>query len=252
MDGVNRSRMIARFLIVIATSIVLPSAWAQQASPSVPQIIVSGSAEILLPATKASFSIGIMTSASSANAANEDNSRITKSVIEALHGAHLSQADIAGSRLAVSPRWDYEEKSRRPKRSVFEATNTIKIQTENLALIGTYIDAALSAGATDVSDVGFEAKDTDSARRQALAQAVSSARSDAESIARAGGGTLGELLSLSTERTNQAAGVNLEEIVVTATRRAREQVSTDVIPSQIKVTARIDARWRFVPASLAK
>jgi uncharacterized protein YggE len=89
MDGVNRSRMIALFLIVIAT-IVLPSAWAQQASPSVPQIIVSGSAEILLPATKASFSIGIMTSASSANAANEDNARITKSVIEALHGAHLS------------------------------------------------------------------------------------------------------------------------------------------------------------------
>jgi hypothetical protein len=114
--------MIGIFLILIATSIVLPSAWAQQASPSVPQIIVSGSAEILLPATKASFSIGIMTSASSANAANEDNARITKSVIEALHGARLSQADIASSRLAVSPRWDYEEKSRRPKRSVFRGS----------------------------------------------------------------------------------------------------------------------------------
>jgi hypothetical protein len=39
---------------------------------------------------------------------------------------------------------------------------------------------------------------------------------------------------------------------ITASRRAREQVSTDVIPSQIKVTARIDARWKFVPASTAK
>jgi uncharacterized protein YggE len=214
-----------------------------------PQIIVTGSAEIFLPATKASFSIGILTSASSANSANEENARVSKSVIEALRVAHLKPEDITGSRLVVSPRWDYEEKSRRPKRSVFEATNTIKIVTEDLPQVGTYIDAALSSGATDISDVEFAAKDTDAARRQALSQAVASARADAETIARAGGGALGELLSLSTERTNQAAGVSLEEIVVTGSRRAREHVSTDVIPSQIKVTARIDARWRFVPAA---
>jgi uncharacterized protein len=248
-----RSRMIGASIVIVAGTIVGQTALAQQGTSSAqPQIIVTGSAEILLPAAKASFSIGVMTSASSANSANEENARVSKSVIEALQGAHLRQGDITGSRLVVSPRWDYEEKNRRPKRSVFEATNTIKIETENLTLIGTYIDAALSSGATDISDIEFAAKDTDSARRQALSQAVSSARADAETIARAGGGTLGELLSLSTERTNQAAGVSLEGIVVTGSRRARERVSTDVIPSQIKVTARIDARWKFVPASTAK
>jgi uncharacterized protein YggE len=249
-----RSRMFGAIVAISGCTIASQVALAQQQgiSTAQPQIIVSGSAEIFLLATKASFSIGIMTSASSANAANEENARVSKSVNEALRVAHLKPEDIAGSRLVVSPRWDYEEKNRRPKRSVFEATNTIKIETENLALIGTYIDAALSSGATDVSDIEFAAKDTDSARRQALSQAVSSARADAEAIAHAGGGTLGELLSLSTERTNQPAGVSLQEIVVTGARRAREQVSTDVVPSQIKVTARIDARWKFVPAPLPK
>jgi uncharacterized protein len=228
-------------------------AFAQQQAPGGPaQIVVSGSAEILLPADKASFSIGILSSAPSAHAANEETARISEQVIEALKAAHLKPDDISGSRLVVSPRWDYEQKSRRPKRTVYEATNTIKIETENLPQIGTYIDAALSAGATDVTDIGFAAKNTDAARRQALSQAVASARADAETIARAGGGTLGELLSLSTERTNQNAGVELEEVVVTGSRRSREHVSTDVIPSQIKVTARIDARWKFVPAPAAK
>ncbi len=248
-----RSGMFSRIIVVAVCFVVGQAAVAQQGiSGAQPQIVVSGSAEIVLPAEKASFSIGITTSAATANAANEENARVSKSVFEALQAAHLRKADITGSRLVVSPRWDYDEKNRRPKRSVFEATNTIKIETENLSSIGSYIDAALSAGATDVSDIEFAAKDTDSARRQALSQAVASARSDAEIMARAGGGTLGELLSLSTERANREAGVSLQEIVVTATRRARQQVSTDVIPSQIKVTARIDARWKFVPASTGK
>jgi hypothetical protein len=59
---------------------------------------------------------------------------------------------------------------------------------------------------------------------------------------------LGVLLSLSTERINQPGGVELQEVIVTATRRSREPVSTDVVPSQIKVTARVEARWQFVPA----
>ena len=71
-------------------------------------------------------------------------------------------------------------------------------------------------------------------------------------MARAAGGTLGDLLLLSTERTNEAPGVDLEEIVVTGARRVREPVNTDVIPSQIKVTARVIARWRFVSTATGK
>jgi uncharacterized protein YggE len=250
-----QSRTLGTIFLMAAGAIGRPAAiWAQQgtANAQPAQIIVSGSAEILLPASKGSFSIGVKTSAGTASAASEENARVSKAVMEALKTEHLRHEDITGSRLVISPRWDYEEKSRRPKRNGFEATNTITIDTDNLAQMGTYIDAALSAGATDISEIQFAAKDTDSARRQALSQAVAAARTDAETIAHAGGGTLGELLLLSTERTNQQAGVSLEEIMVTGSRRGREPVSTDVIPGQIKVTAKIDARWKFVPAPAAR
>jgi uncharacterized protein len=248
-----RSRILDAIVVVAIGTFSSQLSLAQQGPASAPaQIIVSGNAEILLPASKASFSIGILTTASSAAGAGSENARITKAVLGALQDSQLPKDDITGSRLVVSPRWDYEEKSRHPKRSSFEATNTIEINTENLAQVGSYVDAALSSGATDISDIKFAAKDTDSARRLALSQAVASARSDAEAIARAGGGMLGELLSLSTERTNQSPGVGLEEIIVTAQRRTRERVSTDVIPSQIKVSARIDARWKFIPSATAK
>ena len=217
-----------------------------------PQIIVSGNAEVLVPPAKAAFSVGILTSAPSAATAGEDNARISKGVLAALERAGLKHEEITGTRLGVRPRWEYDDKGRHPKRSAFEANNTIQIVTDNLTQIGNFIDAALSAGATDASDITFSAKDIDEARRRALGQAVVAARTDAEAMARAAAGTLGDLLLLSTERTNETPGVDLEEIVVTGARRAREPVSTDVIPSQIKVTARVIARWRFVATATPK
>jgi hypothetical protein len=71
-------------------------------------------------------------------------------------------------------------------------------------------------------------------------------------MARAAGGALGDLLLLSTERTNEALGVDLEEVVVTGARRAREPVNTDVTPSQIIVFARVIARWKFLPTATPK
>jgi uncharacterized protein YggE len=227
------------------------SANAQRADQTpAPQVVVSGTAEVPVPPMKASFSLGVLTSGQSASTAAEDNTRISKAVLEALGRAGLKQEEITGSRVRVGPHWEYDENGRHPKRSAFDAINTIEIATENLAQIGALIDAALSAGATDASDIAFSAKDLEEARRRALSLAVAAARTDAETIARAGGGTLGELLLLSTERVNEVPGV--EEVVVTAQRRAGKALNTDVIPSQIKVSARVIGRWKFVPATPAR
>ena len=115
------------------------------------------------------------------------------------------------------------------------------------------IDAALAAGATSASDVGFSADDLDEARHRALGQAVAAARGDAEALARAGGGTLGELLLLSTERAPDYSGGGLNEIVVTATRAsAPPPVPTTVLPEQITVSASVTGRWRFIPQSATR
>jgi uncharacterized protein YggE len=242
--GVMRRALIAMLCLVAGLVTAAPEA----ATGVVPQIAVSGSAEVLLPAAKASFSVGIMTSAASAPEATEANARLSKAVIAALQNAQLRRENIIGTRLVVSPRWDYDTKGRHPKLAAFEAVNTIQIDTENLARLGIYMDAAVNAGATDISEIGYTANDTDAARRQALAEAVRSARSDAEAMARAAGGTLGELLLLSNERINDTPGANPSSVMVTAQRHGPQPVSTDVTPSQIRVTAQVDARWRFVPS----
>jgi uncharacterized protein YggE len=143
----------------VACGLAARSACAQQTQSPASQIVVNGSAEVLVPPARASFFIGVLTSAQSATAAVEDNARISKTVLEAIERAGLKHDEVTRTRLGVRPRWEFDDKGRRQKRSALEATNTIQIATDNLSQIGIYIDAALSAGATDASDIAFAAKD---------------------------------------------------------------------------------------------
>lgn len=217
------------------------------AGPAViPQIVAGGSAEMRVPPTKASFSIGVITDASTSAQAAADNARIHQAVERALERARITQREIAGSHLTVFPRWIYDEATHRQKRAGFEATHTIEIETSNLDRLGAYVDAALGAGASSVSQIEFAAENPAAARREVLAQAVRNARGDAEAMAHAAGGTLGALLSISTEQPAVVPGIRLEALATA--RKPAPGPATSISPSEIEVTAHVAARWRFVPA----
>lgn len=210
-----------------------------------PQVITSGSAEIIVPATNASFSIDVSSLAPAAATASSESSRIAKFVSNALHAANLQRGEIAESRLRVGPQWRYDEHTRQSKLVGYEAVTSFRI--EHLDRIGTYIVAALNAGATSTSDITFSAKDPAEARQQALSRAVAQARTDAETLAHAAGGSLGELLLLTTEPTAEPVGY--AQVTVAATGRPRDSFSPVIVPAQIKVTARVVGHWKFVPST---
>ena len=116
---------------------------------------------------------------------------------------------------------------------------------EQLALVGRVIDTALAAGATLITGVRHEARRTDEAEREALADAVADARSRAEAIARAAGGSLGDLIEISTQPTR---GVSSDLAYATAARMRAGAGPTTITSSEIEVRQYVSARWRFVPA----
>ena len=246
-----RIRLFASLTLLAAMPGASSLASAQDRSRLIqPQVITSGSAEIVVPATNASFSIDVSSLAPAAATASDESSRIAKSVSNALRAAKLQRDEIAESRLGVGPQWRYDEHIQQSKLVGYEAVTSFRIETEHLDRIGTYIVAALNAGATSISDITFSAKDPVEARRQALSQAIAQARADAETMAHAGGGSLGELLLLTTEPTR--APIGYEEVTVTGARRARDSVSPVIVPTQIEVTARVVGHWKFVPSTRAQ
>src|SRR5205814_7541940 len=95
----------------------------------------------------------------------------------------------------------YSGGGRRP--NGFLARNAVRIELRGVADVGKLIDAALSGGATEVSPPEFLPPNPGEARDRALALAVADARQDAETIARAAGGSVGRLIYLSSSYSAQ-------------------------------------------------
>jgi uncharacterized protein len=238
-------------LLCVASASVLLScevhAQTQSGAMRVPEIVASGSAQVSVPPAKASFTVEIKTSASNAAAASAENVRLSRLVMDALHAANIRSNEVAGSKLSVGPNWDYDESGRRQKRA-YQAYNSIQIVTEQLEKVTTYIDVALSAGATGVTEAVYSEKDPASTRREALSEAVAAARRDAEIMAQAGGGRLGELELLTTEQSESVLAQRMDRMFKKSV--AVEGIS--LVAPQITVTATVLARWQFLSGASAK
>jgi uncharacterized protein YggE len=208
---------------------------------TVAHITVSGTGEAAAPAARATLTIGIQTQGATAAAAGADGARLAGAVTAALRTAGLPPADLKSTHLVINPQWLYDEHTHQQRRTGLQADTTLVINTAALDKLGAWVDAALSAGATNVSDPSFAPADDTALRHLALSRAVQNARADAEVLATAAGGSLGPLLQVNQ---GQAMGVPmaLSEVTVTGSRR----MPTNIVPDEIHMTATVTGMWRYI------
>jgi uncharacterized protein YggE len=89
----------------------------------------------------------------------------------------------------------------------------------------------------------YDLTDRTGAEAAALGDAVADARRQAEVMAAAAGGRLGDLVDLGTQAPQYRPFA--EDVV--AYRMAAQAAPTPVSPGTVTVTASVTARWRFVP-----
>jgi uncharacterized protein YggE len=94
-----------------------------------------------------------------------------------------------------------------------------------------------------INSLTFYASNIDEPRRQAIAIAVSNARADADAMARAAGGSLGNLIELST----QGPTIPPRPMYDLARSAKVMQAETPVNPGQQTVSVFVNARWQFLP-----
>jgi uncharacterized protein YggE len=220
---------------------------AQEPDASQATITVTGMGEVLIAPDRATLVVSIETLGATSAAASADNARVHSAVMAALMAAGAGPGAVSTASYSVDPTWKYSN-SGPPTRTGYRANTDLRIEVAKLDRIGVLIDAALSAGAARISNLQFDSKDKAHARQQALALAVADARTDAETLARAAGGSLGALEQVSTQAAGTSPGVSLEEITVTGARRAGTY-ETDVEPKQLQVSAVVLARWAYVPGA---
>ncbi len=218
------------------------------ASPRGPEIATVGEGTRSVAADRASVIVSVETRARTPSEAGGLNATMNNAIRAAVAALGVPREDIATYGYNV-----YSNRREQPyaRDMEFVANNALRVtlrRPEQLALLGRVIDTALTAGATHVSGVRYEARRTSEAEREALAEALTDARARAEAIARAAGGSLGELLQATTQTSGIAGGMVYPTGGMLRAQAARMQAEpTSVNPGQIEVRQYVTARWRFVP-----
>ena len=216
---------------------------AQETQP--PEIAVTAAGTVRYVPDHATVMVEVRTDAPTPQAAAADNAGRMESVLAALRRQGHASDRITTTGYAVQPQMRYEAGT--ATIAGYVAANAVTVRLDDVGQVGATLDTALAAGATRVRGVRFEVADQERLRRQALERAVAVARQDAESLARAAGGTLGTLVQISTEPT----GRPVESVRAAGTAFASVAVSppgaeTPVSAGEQELVVQVHARWRFV------
>ena len=203
-----------------------------------PTINAAGEGRREVAPDKATIILGVETRSKTPAAAASANADRSTRIRAALARTGVAEKDIATARYSV-----HFEQGRTAADTQYVAVNMVTVTTRQLDQVGRIIDTGLGAGANNINSLFYDLSDRSAAEAGALGDAVADARRQAEVMAAAAGGRLGDLIELGTQSPQYrpfAADMAMMRMSATA-------APTPVSPGLVMVSASVTARWRFVP-----
>jgi uncharacterized protein YggE len=174
----------ALFLLYLSLAAVL--------SAQTRTVQASGSATLTANPDQASLDVGVVTAAATAQDSAQQNATQTTAVLAALKAVLGPNGTIQTVSYYVQPRYT---NSSQPAIIGYTTSNTVRVMTLDLSIIGKLIDAANAAGANTVGSLNFGLQDPEPLTQQALTQATKQALAHAAAIAAGLGGKVASVIS---------------------------------------------------------
>lgn len=238
------SRILAfSILSTFAGAGSVASAQGSRPDSSRAEIVTAATGEAQFVPDRAAVYVGVETRATTAAAAARDNAQRQRAIIDAVVAAGVSRDQISTENYSVAPNTRYDQATQRSTVVGYIVSNVVRVEVRRIDQVASVLDAALAKGANQINSLDFFASNSDSARHAAIMQGVARARADAETLARAAGGSLGSLVELSTADAGPRPMYRLD-----VARAMAAATPTPIEPGQQRVQVTVNARWRFVPA----
>jgi uncharacterized protein YggE len=155
-------------------------------------ITVTGTGIVATVPNRAGFSFGVTAQAKTATAALDAVATDMRKVIAALKAAGVALADIQTQSIQLNPRYSDNGQDILG----YMASSSVSAEIKNINRAGGVVDAAVNAGANQVSGPNLTRSDRGRLYRIALRAAVADARSKAQAIAAASGARLRSVRSV--------------------------------------------------------
>ena len=197
-------KQVSLILVIISTllataGVAVATENSQQASKTddrkVTRVMVSADSIVQAQPDTAIVILSVVTQAKQATEAQQQNATRSDAVVRALKNAVSAGSEVKTSGYSLQPQRVYKE-GQPPAITGYEARNTVTVTLNELARLGTVIDAAGQAGANDISGITFTLKQDRQAKDRALSEATKEAMSKAQVIAQALGGKVSRVIEV--------------------------------------------------------
>jgi uncharacterized protein len=158
-------------------------------------LTVSATGSVSVEPELATLHIGFDTQPEDAKSAYADGARASNAIIGAIKQAGIPEGSIQSQSQFLDRDWS------KPHKFKLSQQWTVKVPPERAAEI---LDIAVTAGATDSGQIDWTVKDEKALEAQALDEAASRARQNAEALAKGMGVHLGTLIYVSNQISSPA------------------------------------------------
>jgi uncharacterized protein YggE len=131
-----------------------------------------------------------------AAAAMDATSTQSNELLAKLKSVGIEEAAIQTSSVTLYPIRTYEPNTGKETLTGYRAQNSVKVTMKDAATVAKVLAAGVDAGVTLVSGPDWRLRDDSQAVNEALKQAVAHARAKAESLAAAGGVSIGDVITI--------------------------------------------------------
>ncbi|HAG06629.1 MAG TPA: hypothetical protein DCL13_00460 [Peptococcaceae bacterium] len=231
-------------LLVAALSLVVVAGQAVAAEPAKQDTIVlsvTGTGRVAVAPDTAAVTLGVTTTARTAQEAQQENTRLVASVIKAIVALGIPRENLQTVEFSVWP--IYEEPIKGPDKAKivgYRVNNNIRVTVDDPGKIGAVLDAGFAAGANQSHGIHFFKKNDAAERALALQNAVKEARAKAEVVARALGAKIVGIAAVRVE--NVYGPVPLR---YSAQKVGAGEAGAIIEPGQVEVTASVAIDYKL-------
>lgn len=196
-SGRNLPLQIAVCVLAAVALFCLAAAVSGPSAADVRSVSVSGSGAVQVAPDRATIRLSVVTRDSSVSAAAAKNADTMAAVRDAVSALAAGEDALFTSDYRI-----YQESAYDGGRNIpgdYRVSNMLTVVLDDTEKAGAAIDAAIAAGANELSSLEFSVSDTTGAVSQARALAMEQARRSAEELASASGARIGRVLSVAEE-----------------------------------------------------
>jgi uncharacterized protein YggE len=228
-------------------ALALTGATAAVADATPQTLSVLGSGTVFVTPDVADVSASVTRVRSSSREALSAANRATDAVVQAVRTLGIPSSDIQTQDVSV---YSFVKRSGPHKRKVrrWSANESLSFHVTDIKLVGSVIDAAVHAGASNISGPSYSFSDPSAGVVAATNAAIADAKRRADSAAAAIGYQVSGVQSIDLDPGSGLNTASGTPQAATPVKAAPPSVPTNVHPGQVEVDAQVEIVYTIAPA----